>query len=151
MTHSWMRYDWFLSHMWHVTLSHIQHFTYAKESPLIFMWNNSFIRVTWLIHTGLVYCVWCWYFVNIATMTHSYVRPDSFTCETWLVHICDMSHTYHSRSRSDLKYLDLEILGFPIDLLSDGASVYTRENLYENLGTPVQTCLICIGTSVKTS
>jgi len=32
---------------------------------------------------------------------------------------------------------------FPMDLLSDGDSVYSRENLYENLGTPVKTCLIC--------
>jgi len=39
---------------------------------------------------------------------------------------------------------------FLIDLLCDGDSVYTRENLYENLGTPVKTCLICMGTPVKT-
>jgi len=45
-------------------------------------------------------------------------------------------------------YQDLTI--FSLDLLSDGDSVYTRENLYENLGTPVKTCLICTGTPVKT-
>jgi len=39
---------------------------------------------------------------------------------------------------------------FSLDLSSDGDSVYTREKLYENLGTPVKTCLICTGTPVKT-
>jgi len=36
---------------------------------------------------------------------------------------------------------DLSI--FLIDLLSDGDSVYSRENLFEILGTPEKTCLIC--------
>ena len=31
---------------------------------------------------------------------------------------------------------------FSLHFLSHGDSVYTRENLYENLGTPVKTCLI---------
>jgi len=44
-------------------------------------------------------------------------------------------------------YQDLTI--FSLDLLSDGDCVYTRENLYENLGTPVKTCMICTWTPVK--
>jgi len=32
------------------------------------------------------------------------------------------------------------------DLLSDGDSLYPRDNLFEVLGTPVETCLICMGT-----
>jgi len=45
----------------------------------------------------------------------------------------------------------LQIFGSPdpsvffIDLLSAGDSVYSRENLLEILGTPVNTCLICTG------
>jgi len=43
---------------------------------------------------------------------------------------------------------------FPYDLLSAGNFVYSRENLVENLGTPVKTFLktflICKGTPVKT-
>jgi len=39
---------------------------------------------------------------------------------------------------------------FQVDLLSDGDSVYSRENLFEILGTPVKMCLICMGTPVKT-
>ena len=43
---------------------------------------------------------------------------------------------------------DLTIFSF--DLLSDGDSVYTRDNFYKNLGTPVKTCVICMGTPVRT-
>jgi len=39
---------------------------------------------------------------------------------------------------------------FPIDLLSDGDCVYSTENLFAILGTPVTACLIYMGTPVKT-
>ena len=45
-------------------------------------------------------------------------------------------------------YRDLS--GFPIDLLSDGDSVYSTEISFGNLGTPVKMCLISMGTPVKT-
>jgi len=35
-------------------------------------------------------------------------------------------------------------------LLSDGDSVYSSQTLFEILGTPEETCLICTGTPVKT-
>jgi len=57
----------------------------------------------------------------------------------------------HSRRRSDLKYLDLQVSpGFSDIFLSDGDSVYLRGNLFKNLGTPEETCLICKRTQVKT-
>jgi len=34
--------------------------------------------------------------------------------------------------------------------MRDGDSVYSSENLFESLGTPEKTCLICFGTPVKT-
>ena len=45
-----------------------------------FVWHDSFICVTWLIH--------------MCDMTHSYVWHDSFICVTWLIHMCDMTHSY---------------------------------------------------------
>jgi len=49
------------------------------------------------------------------------------------------------------KDLDLQILSvFLIDFLSDGDPVYSSENLFENVGTPVKSCLKCSGTAVKT-
>jgi len=37
----------------------------------------------------------------------------------------------------------------PLHLLSDGHSVFTRGNSYENLATPMKTCLLLMGTAVK--
>jgi len=61
-----------------------------------------------------------------------------------------MPQTTSSR-KSDLKCLDLQICpGFPDTLLSDGDSVYSCENLFENVGTPEKSCLMCTGTPMKT-
>jgi len=32
--------------------------------------------------------------VHICDMTHSYVWHDSFICVTWLIHLCDVTHSY---------------------------------------------------------
>ena len=53
-----------------------------------YVWHDSFICVTWLIH--------------LCDMTHSYVWHGSFICVAWLIHTCDESppvrhescHTY---------------------------------------------------------
>jgi len=50
----------------------------------------------------------------------------------------------------------LKIFGIPdlsvflINLLMDGDFIYSRENLFKFLVIPVKTCLICMGTTVKT-
>ena len=60
----------------------------------------------------------------------------------------------HPEPRADVISLQLfassDLSVFLIDLLSAGDSVYSRENLFEILDTPVKTCLICMGTPVKT-
>jgi len=37
---------------------------------------------------------------------------------------------------------------FRVDLLSNGDYIYSRETLFEILGTPEKLCLICMGTPV---
>ena len=43
-----------------------------------------------------------------------------------------------------------DLLGFPIALSSDGDSVYSTDKSLGFLGTPMETCLMCMGTQVKT-
>jgi len=76
---TWLIYVWRDSLIWDMTPSYV--------------WHDSFICVTWLLH--------------ICDMTHSYVwhyryvRHDSFMydvtysciCVPWLLHICDMTHS----------------------------------------------------------
>jgi len=45
-----------------------------------YVWHDSFICVTWLIH--------------VCDMTHPYVWHDSFICVTWLIYMCDLTHLY---------------------------------------------------------
>ena len=45
-----------------------------------YVWHDSFICVTWLIH--------------LCAMTHSYVWHDSFLCMPWLSHTCAITHPY---------------------------------------------------------
>ena len=55
----------------------------------LYVWHDSFICVTWLVH--------------LCDMTHSSVRRnvthsnmwhDSFRCVTWLLYMCDMTRSY---------------------------------------------------------
>jgi len=71
-----------------------------------------------------------------------------------------MKKKNHERTRSLVfgatEEIRLKIFGsrdlsvFLTDLLNTGDSVYTRKNLYANLGNSVKMCLICAGTPVKT-
>jgi len=44
-----------------------------------YVWHDSVICMTWLIH--------------VCDMTHTYVWHDSFICVTWNIHMCDMTHS----------------------------------------------------------
>jgi len=50
-----------------------------------YVWRDSFISVTWLIHKCNVTHFKC-------DVTHSYVWRDSFIRVTWLIHMCDVTH-----------------------------------------------------------
>ena len=82
-----------------------------------YVWHDSFINVTWLIHkcdmthsyvwqdssiypqspcasstSGVPRCV-TW-LIHMCDMTHLYVWHDSSINVTWLIHRCDMTHSY---------------------------------------------------------
>ena len=56
-----------------------------------YVWHDSFICVTWLIHMCDMTHSYVW---HDSFMTHSYVWHDSFICVTWLIHMCDMTHSW---------------------------------------------------------
>ena len=62
-----------------------------------YVWHDSFIYATWLIHIcdkthsyvwhdSLIYAIWL---IHMCDMTHSYMRHDSFICVTRFIHMCD--------------------------------------------------------------
>jgi len=42
-------------------------------------------------HDSFICVTWL---IHICDMTHSYVQHDSFICVTWLIHMCAMTHSY---------------------------------------------------------
>jgi len=42
-------------------------------------------------HDSFICVTWL---IHVCDMTHSYVWHDSFICVTWLVHVCDMTRSY---------------------------------------------------------
>jgi len=106
--------------VWHDSLT--PRTSYARVNSHLevthwYVWHDSFIWVTWLIHTCVIWLI------HMCDMTHSYVWHDSRTCThlegsflwydpfinimwskhtrdmthscvTWLIQICDMTHSY---------------------------------------------------------
>ena len=66
-----------------------------------YVWHDSFICVTWLIHMCDMIHAHVWHdsficvtrLIHMCDMTHSYVWHDSLTCVIWLIHMCDMTHS----------------------------------------------------------
>jgi len=112
VSHSHVQHDSLIYYfcVYDVTRSYVQH-----DSPIQHRWHTFVtvtwfcVCVTWLIHmcdmthsinTGSTYlrqsnglvCVKRLF--DMWNTTHLYVRYDSFTYATWLIHMCNMTHSY---------------------------------------------------------
>jgi len=124
MTHSCMWHDSLIC-VWYEALIHdaliltfvtsvMSHSTRNICVPLACVWHDSLICVTWLIHvcdmTHSYVCI-----MNYSYTTHSFIRlwlsvtsrstpnirvpfacvwHDSLMCVTWLILVCDLTHSY---------------------------------------------------------
>jgi len=99
--------------------------------------HDAFIWEAWRAHTGDASHPWCTQIGDVSSHLN-----NTRQCQT---------HSFRPRRRSDFKYWDLQILTVsPSTLLRDGDSVYSRETLFEILGTPEEMFLICTGNPMKT-
>jgi len=91
---------------------------------------------------------------------HDHINIEyTFIC-TFIIHVdifpVDMYYRFMFLFLPFTEEIRLKIFGsqdlpdFRVDLLGDRDSAQSRENLFEMLGTPVITYLICMGTPVKT-
>jgi len=89
----------------------MRHVTHMKESCHTYEWVMSHIFTvcchtplfTYVIFTHCVHVMFdVWYdsfirvtwLIRMCDMTHSYVWHDSFRCVTWLIYKCNMAHSY---------------------------------------------------------
>ena len=104
--------------------------------------QNEFMSVSKWIHHECVKRQWC------IIMRHLQDSKTQRENAWWRVMSLTASR---SRTRSDLwKFGSSDSAVFPHTFLSDGDSVYSRETLFEILGTPEKMCLTCTGTPVET-
>ena len=88
--------------MWHDSFIYVTWLIHTCDMTHSYMWHDSFIYATWLIHTCDMTHSYMWHdsfiyvtwLIHICDMTHSYVWHDSFVCATWPIHMCDMTHWY---------------------------------------------------------
>ena len=76
-------------HTWHdFIVTWLVHLHQCRCGVRVHVWHDSCLHV-W--HDSFVCVTWL---LHICDMTHSYVWHDSFICVTWLIHMCDMTHSY---------------------------------------------------------
>jgi len=89
------------SYVWHDSFICVTYLIHMCDISHSYVWHDSFICVTWLMHMCDMTHAYVWHdlFVGISwlmkmrDMTRSYVRYDSFICMTWLIHTRDMTHS----------------------------------------------------------
>jgi len=67
------------SYVWHDTFVCVTWLIHMRDMTHWYVWHDSLICVTWLI--------------RMRDVTHSYVWHDSFLRVPWLIHTCDMTHS----------------------------------------------------------
>ena len=94
---TWLTHICDMTHSYVTWLIHMCDMTHSCVTWLIHVWHDSLISVTWLTHMcDMTHIRGC-------DMTHFYTRFDGmdkdsllivFTCETWLIRMCDRDVTH---------------------------------------------------------
>jgi len=84
----WLRHDsYHHSYVGHDYDSYVRHDWIKCDSTRA----PAQIYPSHVIHDSFICETWL---IHMWDMTHSYVRHDSFTCETWVIHMWDMTHSH---------------------------------------------------------
>jgi len=91
----WRRVIYFL---WQMTRRHI-HTIHTQHTHLYVIWRRVIWYMTWLFIRGsnchMKWVTWrseaC---IRVCVIGAAYLWRDSFICVTWLIHMCNMTHSY---------------------------------------------------------
>jgi len=153
-----------------MTPSHVRQDSFILVTPICAM-TPSYIRhdiyiyiyITWFLHLCHMTPSYMWYdsficairllFISVTPMCDmTYAWHDSFrSLVTYRIHQYERA-TYiftrvpaHGGDQTHKFFGSRDLSVFLLDLLSDGDSVYSTETDFGILGTPLKTCLICMG------
>ena len=85
-----------------MTHSYTRHDAFICMPPS-YVWHDSFTHYVHMRQDSFISSLsymqhdpftWATWLIRMCDMTHSYVWHDSSTCATWLIHICDMTHPH---------------------------------------------------------
>jgi len=82
------------SYVWHDSFICVTWLIHMCDMTHSSVWHDSFICVTWL-HLLLSRRTWpATWLIHMCDITHAYVWHHSFICVTWLIRMCGMTHLY---------------------------------------------------------
>ena len=86
--------------MWFI---HMKGFDLSMWDDIFFSCGTTYWYVTLFIYTCGTFLSLVW-LIHMCDMTHSYVWSHSFICVTCLIHICDMTHLHVCHDSFDLTH-----------------------------------------------
>jgi len=91
MTHSHVGRD---SCTWgDMTHSYVWHDSYNQNEETCLSPKRPIQMCVWRDFFDMISFICVIWLIHMCDMTHSYVRHDAFICVTWLIHTCDMTHS----------------------------------------------------------
>jgi len=135
-----------LSHIWMSSFTHI-------DAPChTFICNVSHTWIRRVTHTNESYHTYECITPHMCEYRVTHMNQTCYTYERVKSHIWMHHHTHATHGGDQIQniWISRDLSVFLIHLLSDEDWVHTHENLHESLGTPVKSCFICTGTTVKT-
>jgi len=95
---------WVMSHMW------MSHVTYDISSSscgyCLFKTQSYVICLIHVWHDSFTCVTWL---IHVCDITHSHVWHYSFTCETWLIHMCDIDNIHTRDDIVDWDWMTLRM------------------------------------------
>ena len=93
--HIWMRHILLMKHTWHSYVYACHSYVYYDDTHISSICVcMSFICVLWWYTYVIHMCIMMIHINESCIHLHPHSRHDSFTCVTWLIHMCDMTHSH---------------------------------------------------------
>ena len=93
--HLYMWRDWLICVTWRIYVIWFVYFIYICDVTGSCVWHGAYMteEICHMYGSSLIYVTWLVLFIHMCNV----ISFISFTSITWLVHLCDMAHTWRTR------------------------------------------------------